>query len=415
MKRYFLIVVMVFTIGAVCAIQPVRKPFIQIKIDGKAFKNGEILTVLPGQKLVIGVELEGGRRDFCKFPETYAEITSTAQILSRGENGLTYQVNGLKAEWKLLDEDISFIPDEFVKVNSQQNLSSAEIGISNAKFSQSFVKIILKTTWQFSQNEKTIQEENLAEGIVYFKVAGSSDVWFSSLNIEVSGIKNDQVQEKLIDVQSACDSIEKNFYRLNFTAIQQAIRDLQNSVNFLKSTIDEVKVSNPSYQTKILFIGLPSDHPYSDINILSTVMSSWISLEALVNDLKQQLGKLPGQPTKESKDELVKMISLYVEWQSKLPENTLQHLPVYIPEFQADDIEIPEIIHSIAETKSVANYSQSIIDFNAFLDQRIDQIPNELQKINFIHTRLQAIRLFDGMLMSYFSSINWAEWKNTRE
>jgi len=414
MKRFFLILVMFFTIGAVSAIQPVRKPFILIKIDGKAFKNGDILTVSPGQKLMIGVELEGGRRDYCKFPETYAEITGTAQILSRGENGLIYQVDGSKAEWKLLNEDIRFIPDEFVKVDSQSN-PSAEISISNAKFSQSFVKIIFKAIWQFNQNGNTSQEENLAEGMVYFKVAGTSDVWFSSPNIQVNGIKNDIIQEKLIVVQSACDSIEKNFYRLNFSGVQQSIRNLQNTVNVLKSTIDEVKVSNPSYQAKVLFIGLPSDHPCSDINVFSTVSASWTTLESMVSDLKQQLGKLPAQPTKESKDELVKIISLYIDWQSKLPENTIQHLPVYIPELKVDDIEVPEKIHSVAEKKSVANYSQSISDLNTFLDQRIDQIPNEIQRINSIHTRLQAIRLFDGMLMSYFSSINWAEWKNTRE
>lgn len=414
MKRFFLFVVMVFMVGAVCAIQPVRKPFLQIKIDGKTNKSGDILTVSPGQKLMIGVELEGGRRDFCKFPETYASIAGTAQILSRGENGITYQLDGSKAEWKVLNEEIRFIPDEFVRINSQSK-QTAEIMISTTKFSQSFVKIIYKITWQFSQNGNTSQEENLAEGMVYFKVGGSSDAWFSSPNIQASGIKNDLVQEKLKLVQSACDSIEKNFYRLNFTAVQQAIRNLQNEVNILHSTIDEVKASNPSYQTKILFIGLPSDHPYSDIKILSTVMSSWISLEALVSEMKLQVEKLPEKPGPESKDEVVSIISLYLDWQSKLPESTIQLLPLYIPDFVMNDIMLPEKIKFVAEKKSIENYSQTVSDLNAFIDQRIDQISSEIQKINAIHTRLQAIRLFDGMLQGYFSSISWAQWKNTKE
>lgn len=414
MKRFFLILIMVFTVIAVSAIQPVRKPFIQIKIDGKAFKNGEILTVSPGQKLMIGVELEGGRRDYCKFPETYADITGTAQILSMGENGLTYQMDGSKAEWKLLNEDISFIPDEFVKVDSQSK-RSAVISISNTKFAQSFVKIIFKATWQFSQDGKTSQEENLAEGMVYFKIAGSSDVWFSSPNIQVSGIKNEIIQEKLFVVQSACDSIEKNFYRLNFSGVQQAIRNLQNTVNILKSTIDEVKVSNPSYQAKVLFIGLPSDHPCGDINVLSTVSTNWITLESLVNDLKQRLGKFPAQPTKESKDELVKMIRIYDDWQNKLHKNTFNLLPMYIPSIKLENIQLPGNIHAVAEAKSIADYTQTLKDFNDFLDQRNEQIPIEIQSIKSIQSRLQAVRLFDGMLMSYFSSINWAEWKNTRE
>ena len=54
--------------------------------------------------------MEGGRRDFCKFPDAYADITGTAQILSRGDNGLTYMLNDKKAEWKLLSENVSFLP-----------------------------------------------------------------------------------------------------------------------------------------------------------------------------------------------------------------------------------------------------------------------------------------------------------------
>ena len=116
MKRIFLILVMVGMVGLSSAIQPPRKPFIQITIDGKSYNSGDILTVTPGQKMMIAVEMEGGRRDYCKFPETYADITSTAQILSTGKDGLSYQQNGVKAEWKLLNEDIRFIPDKFVQV-----------------------------------------------------------------------------------------------------------------------------------------------------------------------------------------------------------------------------------------------------------------------------------------------------------
>lgn len=414
MKRYFLIFIMIFMVGIVSAVQPMRKPFIQIKIDGKSIRNGDIVKVNPGQKLMIGVELEGGRRDFCNFPDTYADIAGTAQILSRGRNGLTYQLNGKKAEWKLQNEDIRFTSDDFVKVTSQANQSTAEISISNSKFSQSFVKITIKATWQFIQDGITTQEENLAEGMVYFRVAGTSDVWFTSQNIQASGIKNDLVQENLTSVQSACDSIEKDFYRLNFSAVQQAIRILQSKVDTLKSVIDKVKASNPSYQTKVVFIGLPSNQPYSHIDVLSAIISSWVFVEPLVNELKQQLGILPAQPTKESKDELSKIISQYIGWQNKLPENTFSVLTQYIPDINIENIKIPENIHIPDIEINIANYSQIFNDFNAFLNQRILNVPEEIQKINSTQARLQAVRIFDGMLRSYFSSINWAEWKSTR-
>ncbi|MFA5327400.1 MAG: hypothetical protein WC384_06385 [Prolixibacteraceae bacterium] len=414
MKNIFLILVMVIMAGTASAVQPARKPFIQIKIDGKSFKDGDILTVTPGQKLTVEAKLEGGRRDFCKFPETYSDLAGTAQILSRGENGLTYQLNDQRAEWKLLNEDFRFDTDEFVKVNSGTGKSSPELVVTSGKFSQSFVKVTIKATWQFTGAENTSQEENIATATLYFRATGSPDLWFSTQNVQAGGIKNDQVQEKLNEVQQACDSIENNFYRLKFAAVQQDIRTLQASMNSLNSTIEEVKSANPSYKTKITFIGLPSDRPYADIETFSNIKTSWATQETLINDLKQQLGNLPEQETSESKDELVTLIGKYADWQFQLPQNTFNVLPKYLPELKQDNLKMPENIDYMAKEKTVTDYAQTLKDFKAYMDSRIEQVPVEIQNINSVYTRLQAIRLFDGMLRSYFSSIAWAEWKSTR-
>ncbi|HAQ19213.1 MAG TPA: hypothetical protein DCR40_08275 [Prolixibacteraceae bacterium] len=98
-----------------------------------------------------------------------------------------------------------------------------------------------------------------------------------------------------------------------------------------------------------------------------------------------------------------------------MPENSFNILPLYIPDLKPEDIQLPGNIHFAGEEKTISNYEQTLSDFNTFLDKRIEQVPIEIQKINSTHTRLQAVRLFDGMLRSYYSSINWAEWKNTRE
>jgi len=415
MKSLLLILVMmVFMVGFGYSAQPLRKPFIQVKVDGKPSKTGEVLSAKPGQKFLVDVEMEGGRRDYCKFPDIYADITGTGQILSRGKDGITYQVDGKKSEWKLIKEEFRFAADEFLQVKSTDVQSTAEITVSNLKFSQSYLKITIKASWQFSQNEHIKTEENTAETTLYFKIAGESDVWYSSQNIQATGIKNELVHEKLQEVQSACDSIELNFYRLNFTAVQQSIRNLQNSVNTLKSILDEVKANNPSYKAKVIFLGLPSDFPFTDINELLPIKKNWDNLETSLNNLKQQLAKLPAQATKESKDELVKIIAIYVDWQYQLPENTFKIITRYIPDLTAEKVQMPGNIHFIAEEKTVTNYPQTIDDFNAFLDQRMLQLPDEIQKINTTQTKLQAVRLFDGMLRSYFSSINWAEWQSTR-
>lgn len=415
MKTVFFILVMVVMVGTLSAVQPARKPFIHIKIDGILLKTGDILTVTHGQKLKLEVEMEGGRRDFCKFPDSYADIAGTAQILSRGPNGLTYLLSDKKSEWKLLNENVQFTSDDFIKIVPSDNQSTVELIVTKEKFSQSFVKAIINATWQFSEDGTTSQEENIAQASVYFKVVGASDVWFLSQDIKASGIKNDVIQEKLIVVQSACDSIEKNLNQLKFSAVQQDIRNLQTASNDLKSAIDELKASNPSYQIKVLFIGLPSDHPYADIGLLSSIKTNWSSLESLLSELKLELEKLPELATDESKDQLLKLIGSYSDWQSKLPEKTFEHLSQYIPDIHVDSIQIPEKIVLIEKEKTIADYTQTLSDFNSFIDQRVKKVSTETQSINSASTRIQAIRLFDGMLRSYFTSINWAEWISTRE
>jgi hypothetical protein len=403
------------TVKSVSVATTSRKAVIQITIDGKSFKSGDIITVKPGQKIMMGAEMVGGRRDYCKFPDTDNDIAGVAEILSRGENGISYQINGVKSEWKLINEDPQFTTDKFLQVKPASNKPTTEITITNDKFSQTFLKIAIKTSWVFTRNGETKLEVNSAEETVYFQLAGVSDVWFLTQNIQASGIKNDLVKEKLNDIQSAFDSIETNFYRLNFTALQQSNRNLQHMVSSLKSTIDEVKASNPSYQAKILFIGLPSDIPYNDISVFSVIQSNWDTLEAMLNDQKERLGKLPVQPTKESNEELVKIITGFVNWQQKLPESTLKVLTRYIPDLKSEKIQLPENFYAIAKGKIVSDYSKELIEYIAFLDQRIQQIPDEILKINSVQARLQAVKLFDGMLRSYVSSIYWADWKNTRE
>jgi len=392
-----------------------RKATVEITIDGKPFKSGDILAVKPGQKLQIAAEIVGGRRDYCKFPDTDKDLSGIAEIYSRGENGITYQINSVKAEWKLINEAPQYASDKYLQIKPNPNKTTSEITISNDKFSQTFLRLTIKTKWQFTQNGKTTYEDNTAEETIYFKLSGESDVWFLTKNIQATGIKNDLVKEKLKDIQSAYDSIESNFYRLNFSALQQSNRNLQTVVSSLKSTIDDVKASNPSYQVKVVMIGLPSDSPYNDVSVFSVIESDWDSLAMMLTDQKQQLNKLPAQFTAEGTVALTKIITSYVNWQQKLNENTLKVLSRYIPNLNEEKVQIPVNIYSVSNGKMVINYTQALKDFSAFLDLRILQVQDEIQSINSTKARLQVVKLFDGMLRSYVSSIYWAEWKNTRE
>ncbi len=415
MKRFFLVLLMVAAVGTVLAVQPARKPFIQLTVDGKPIKNGEVLTVTSGQKLVVQATLDGGRKDFCNFPDIYADIAGTAEILSRGKSGLSYQLNGVKAEWKLLNELVRFTGDDAIKVNPDNEKSSAEIVFPKSPFPQSALKITADAEWQFTQEGQTLQEKNKAEAVLYFKLAGSSDVWFSDHHVQASGMKNDQVLEQLALVQAGYDTIENNFNKLKFSAVQSSIKNLQAAITSLKASIDQVKAATPTYQSKIVFIGLPSDNAFKNLSTLLAIKTSWTALEPLVQEIQQQAGTLPENETKEGKELLVKLIEKYADWQYKLPENTFQILPLYIPDLNPEDIQLPGNLHFIAEEKSVSNYGQTVKDYKAFIDKRLEVAAAETQKIGTTQTRLQAVRLFDGMLRSYFSSIIWAEWKDTRQ
>ena len=414
MKNIFLILVLDFVFEAANATQPSRKPFIVITIDGKSYSSGDLLNVKPGQKFIVETELVGGRRDYCNFPDTYADIVGKAQIMSRGKNGISYLMNDKKYEWKLLNEKTNFSTEDFLQVHVLPNGESAEITVQQEKFPQTFLKITTIAHWQFNQNGKLSEETNQAEATIYVQLEGTSDVWFKTKNVEASGIRNDLVQEKLKSVQASCDSMEQNFYRLNFSGVQQDIRNLQNSVNALKTTIDQVKSQNQSYQVKIRFIGLPSDDPYSNIAVIASIKESWTDSEPFLKELKQKLSALPPTKTDETQSQLVGIIKEYIDWQNKLPKSTFQILPKFIPDLNIDNIRIPANLHFSAEENSVDDYAQTLKDFSTFLDQRIQLVSAEIQKINSIHSRLQAITLFDQMLRSYFSSILWAQWKSTR-
>lgn len=415
MKNFFLILVMCLAVTNLNAVQPVRKPFLNLTVNGKPAKNGETVTVTPGQKLSIAVEMEGGRRDFCKFPDTYADIVGSAQILSRGDEGLTYTANGIKAEWLVKSKNFRFESEGIVNITAQQGSNSAEVAIGNNAFSQTYVKISGKTTWQFIQESKTTSEENVAEATVYLKLAGASDQWFSSKNIRATGIKNEQVQEKMNVVQATCDSITANFHRLNFAGVQQMIRTLQTNVNELKSTIDKAKSANAAYQAKITFVGLPSDDPFRDIESLNTLKSTWSGLETLTGELKNNASKLPEQGDNESKKKLVDLLKQYEDWFAKLPESSLMNLADYLPGIKMNDVRLPQNLSAVVSSKTVNDYAQSLGSFKTFLEKRGTDIANETQLISSVQSRIQAIRVLDGMLRSYFSSINWAEWQNTRE
>lgn len=415
MKTLYFFLVLVFAYSTLSAVQTMRKPFLRVKIDGKQVKVGELLTVTHGQKLKIEVEMEGGRRDFCKFPDEYADISGNAQILSRGDKGIVYEIEGKKAEWKLTSENVQFSGDKYITVDPIANQLCANLLVSKEKFAQSFIKASVKSTWQFKTGENVTQEEYSAEATVYFKVAGESDVWYLSKFIKANGIKNEVILEKLVQFQVLCDSIERNLYQLKFPLAQQNIRNLQVISGEIKNSIDEIKATNSTAKINVVISGLPSDEPYLDINTFTVIKNKWLPVDSLLTDIKQGLDRLPEQGNAESQNILAKLIKKYLDWQAKLPEKTVEHLEQYAPKIQANNIILPELLEKYAKSGVANDYANAKKQYQTFIQMRIQMAPDELQEITSVSSRIQAVRLFDGMLRSFFASIEWADWVNTRK
>lgn len=415
MKKLFLVLVF-FSVNFISfAAQPLRKPFFQILVDGKDLKSGDVLLVTNGQKLKIEVKMEGGRRDFCKFPEIYADVTSSSQILSRGDDGITYERNGVTASWKLVAESAEFTSDQNISVKQLDEKGTAEIVVSANPFEQSFLRIVNTARWQFNQNETTLNEENKADEIIYIRIKGKSDTWFHSENIQVSGIKNELVQERLKAVQAACDSIRMSFYRINLTEIQQNIKNLRTEHTNLKAAIDEIKAGNTSYKLSVKFLGLPSDKPIADLESLLQLKTIWEEHEDQFTELEMELSELSHENNPTTAQKLIQLIEKYAAIQITLSEKNRSIVNLYFPEINLDELKLPENLDKIAKEKKLNDFPSTLDSFIQFIDRRSERVAIESHQISTAQSRAQAFRLLDGMLRSYFSSITWAQWQSSRD
>lgn len=390
-----------------------RKPAVELYVDGKMYPNGSEITVQKGQLLNVKAVQEGGRRDFVKFPDNFRKISSNFQVLSRSFDRIVFLDNHIKSEWKLLSEEANFSSDQNLTINkstSKPNVASARIGIGN--FSQTYLKIELTTVWQYTtSNGKQKIERNQSTAFVHLNVAGATDTWFVSKNIHASGMKNDVVEDKLKIIQSNFDAIESKLLQLDYSGVQQEIRMLQQSVNTLNKVLSELKETNLAYKVGINFVGLPSDRSIIHLNTLNNIQQQWKNVnEVIVSQLQMIKNK-----KEVNREELSSVCRKYLEWQYSLPDNWLIIFATYLPQLNTDHILLPSIVKSALENNQQAKEENICHQLQSFLEQRSGNIAIEEKQIAHLRSRIQAVKLFDGMLRSYISSINWANWENNRE
>jgi hypothetical protein len=399
------------------SVQPLRKPFVELFIAGKQIVDGSVIEVNKGDRFTVLAQMKGGRSDFVQLPDTYADFGENSKIVSRGYNKLIYDENGKEYQWELVNDNIDFESDNKIKLalNSElTNKHQVEVIIPAGKVDKSYIKITLKTAWKFSDGTVSKQEENIAEAVVHLRILGNPNEWYASPNLKATGTSNPVVEQKLNGIQDAYLRIDKLFSEFNFNPVQAEIRGLQNSINELKSEMLRSNAINPVNHTDVLFIGLPSDRTINDIDEFSAMADAWNKMEKLVIEQKDKLANIE-QSGQADRKELLLLIKPFSEWQQSLPTNTEVLLSKYVKDLDWQNIVITGYLSFDPDEGLIKNLKQCQADLHRFFGNRMENIASEKQKLAYAHTRLQAVKIFDGMLMGLFSSINFATWENQRE
>jgi hypothetical protein len=210
---------------------------------------------------------------------------------------------------------VQYLTDSNIKVEyADENSADATLTVISNEFPQSYVRVILKATWELVQGENSSLEENVAEAIIYLNVSGANEVWFNSRNIVAKGIPNDSIRAKANLIQQSFDEVEANLAKLNFSVVPASIRTLQSNVNALHDAIHQAEQTNPGYKTTILIIGLPSDQPYKDIERIAKVKAAWDELGRLLQTTTEKLETLNSKSKSDNEKALEQQIKLYYNW-----------------------------------------------------------------------------------------------------
>ncbi|WP_321286658.1 hypothetical protein [uncultured Sunxiuqinia sp.] len=400
------------------AAEPFREPFIQLFIDGKLMESGSDFEVNKGDQFTLLAQLKGGRSDFVWYPDTYFDFSSDTKIISKGNKKIVYQEGDQVKTWELLSENVEFESDNKIKLEIVQELANkqvVEVTIPAGNIEKSYIKVTIVSTWQFTEGDTTRLEENTADAIIHLDINGNENEWFATPNIKASGFKSNSIEDELKGIQSSFDKIEDLLTNFDFPSVQAEIRNLQSLMRELETQVRKIEAETPTNATDIYFKGTPSDEVIKDISSFKELAEDWNELETIIEEQADELNKLEQSGDKIKRRDLLSLIKPLIKWQESLPSNAESLLNTYTKDIDWTDVIVQSALSFDPEKDRINKLDLAMNDFKEFLSRRTQQIQVEKKKINYASTRLQAVKIFDGMLLGYFSSINFAKWENTRE
>ncbi len=421
MKHFIHIILFLLIVFPLSGAEPLQKAYIELKINGQLMKDGDDLFVQKGDELSVTAQLKGGRRDYVQFPGTYANLDSKAQIITRNLNNLVYTQEGKTHEWRMTDENIKFESDNNVLVkmipSERQYIHRAIINISTRKLKVAYLKVKVTTDWALLINDQEKSKEtNEAVCTINLIIKENADAWYSSANIRATGKPDSLVAEKLDNIQELYKIIEQKLVARDFSGAQAEMRNLESKIQETSALISKIKENQPNYYAGVTFIGLPSDNPVKDGETFAKIQESWTKLYSLLQEEETKFLELDSKPENDQKRELYEIIETFDHWWHELPSEYVRVLQKYIPEETwEENLHVNYFLSFNPEKEKVSDTEQTKVELQNFIEARKIKYKAENQKISATLLRLRASRLLDGMLMSYFTAIDFANWESNRE
>ena len=410
--------------------EPVRTPFIVLTVNGRTYQPNEEIQVRPGEKITVKATLMGGKRDYCMFPEKYANVGKNVVIESKGESGMSFSINGgqFRGVWTLTKETAQYKSDGAVKISlldavmNMQTEAVIEVPVSG--FSKIFLKVTGQTDWHYIRNTpagKTEQDEtSKGESTFYLKIAGESGDWYNSANIVAKGEENFSIRNRLDEVQRFYNEIEARLKSKDFSGAQLMIENLKQALANVKSMIDEEKQKNQNFNCTVSFIGLPTDLTMYHIQKIQGLSDKWKEMYlisqgniAKINDmlLNSQMGF--------SANVLRSVFKNYLSWGTTIPSVAPDILTIYDPKNIFTPVDLPRKVmgwyNDAQEDASILNQQAQTVkmlsELRRFYLSRIQNYTSERKQFTVILDQLKPAVALQNSLKSHFQSLGWANWR----
>lgn len=429
---FILTVLLIASSTSLFAALQIPDPFIELSVNGKIYKDGDKIEARPGERLKVIASIQGGRRYYCSMPEKYANIGPTTQIVSKGEDGMFFTVQGgtqFRGEWKLANETITFSSSGEVVVETlpQQGVKQTEAFVTLPKsgISQTYLVVRANALWKYQRTTPAgttnQEEENKAEARFTLVLSNTADGWYSSENIVATGSEDFSVRNKLDQVQRFYKEIETALQAKNFNAARMHVGNLQTSVNSLKTEIDRKKNENPKFECNVTFIGSPTDLTMEHLGILQKMSDHWKNEFMIAQEGSQKVNSLLLNKQMSLTNNIMKSVMKnYIDWYQVMPNNIGDIVFYYEPTRPLSPFTYPLNIldwysNSLEDASVLKDQAQGVSmlrQLQTFYDQRRSNTINERKQFVDLVNALSPAKPIDTQLKGYLGGLGWAKWKS---